>query len=612
MMRTTIDDTVSDSDDDDDDDDLFSPIEGRRSSLHDLLTPTTPASRETPPPLPQQQQQQNDSLPRLQDTSWIGAQVSPIPNNAEDEDNDHDDHHHQNSSSIHIGAPKFRSIQDYHSSFFTTGNSAAGGGGGGVSTAGPMVTEKTSLLGQQRRRHQHHNNNNNNNNNTNTTNLHQRNHTYKQQQQNQHSTLPVTLEEGPTPSIQHGQHLPSSSYPTTTSKKQHPTTFQSFKGRSNITIPPLRDVMLFFNHNNNRNKHYLHYFIPATTGIFLALVALHDIFLMYLSWRRGVATTYSLAWSWPWGSPSTRSLIRFGAYYYHQDNAPWWRLVTASLWVTNSVTEWLVLVLAWTWGISINNNSRKHNNNSNTYSYNSHQLPNHIGQSWIQSTLQQPIQTSPHHPSSSSSTRTPWYLHWSIVYTVSIMTGILWMRMSTKMMMMTNTTNSMAVYANDGEDTAPIVTVAIGCTSWGTAGVLCATGMQWPQRRFELFLLAMGLLLLKMWPQTSFAVVWAAIGSTFFGWAYASNFATSHPPNNAGVANNDNNDNNRNYNNSMGSPSSWHYYYDVHDGNFKETATKPAKMGKTWLRVAAAIATISLWFVPILVIWGTYGTDTSS
>ncbi|KAG7351930.1 hypothetical protein IV203_007978 [Nitzschia inconspicua] len=597
MMRTTIEDTVSDSDDDDDDDDLFSPIEGRRSSLHDLLTPTTPASRETPPSPPPR----NDSLPRLQDNSWIGAQVSPIPNNAEEEDNenDHDDHHHQNSGSIHIGAPKFRSIQDYHSSFVTTGSSAAGGS--------PMITEKTSLLGHQRRRHQHHNNDhNNNNNNTNTANLHQRNHTYKQQQQQQqpHSTLPVTLEEGPTPSIQHGQHLPSSSYPTTTSKKQHPWTFQSFKGRSNIPIPSLRDmIMSLFNHKNNNNnkKQYLHYFIPATTGIFLALVALHDIFLMYLSWRRGVATTYSLAWSWPWGSPSTRSLIRFGAYYHHQDAAPWWRLVTASLWVTNSVTEWVVLVLAWTWGISINNYNNN-NSSSSSNTYNSHQLPNHIGQSWIQSRLQQPKQTNPHPSSSSSSTRTPWYLHWSVVYTVSILTGILWMRMSTKMMIMTNTNNSMAVDGNDGEDTTPIVTVAIGCTSWGTAGVLCATGMQRPQRRFELFLLAMGLLLLKVWPQqTSSAVVWAAIGSTFFGWAYASNFITTHPPNNAGVANNNNDK--HNYNNTMGSPSSWHYYYDVQDGNFKETATKPAKMGKTWLRVAAAIVTISLWFVPVIVIW---------
>lgn len=58
--------------------DLFSPVHGRRSSLHDFDdTPDTPAADGA------------DSLPRLADNSWIGARVSPI--NSVDEDDRADD-----------------------------------------------------------------------------------------------------------------------------------------------------------------------------------------------------------------------------------------------------------------------------------------------------------------------------------------------------------------------------------------------------------------------------------------------------------------------------------------------------------------------------------------
>ena len=63
-----------------------------------------------------------------------------------------------------------------------------------------------------------------------------------------------------------------------------------------------------------------------------------------------------------------------------------------------------------------------------------------------------------------------------------------------------------------------------GCTSWGTAGVLCAKGMQHPGQRLELFCLAIALVLLNLLPNAS---IFGAIGASFFGWAHAGIWKTS-------------------------------------------------------------------------------------
>jgi hypothetical protein len=485
MMRTTVEDIITSDSDDDDDDLLFSPVQGRRSSLHDFLTPTTPASRETPPP-------PADSLPRLQDRSWIGAKVSPIPaTNEEDGEvpNDNGD------DAIRIVAPKFRSI---HDASFVRGSNA-------------MSTETSSLLGQRRSNDIHQRNNNNNNNQV----------RQQQQLQQQSSTFTSTVhQDDPSPLVNGSLHPSHHS--------QHLSQSNNNNNHRHSSFVKYKELWSSCQHSISRHHHLT---IPMATSIFLGLVALHDAFLKYLSWRRGVATTYSLAWSWPWLSPSARSLIRFGAYYYNYGagTGQYWRLVTSMLWVTSSLAEWAVLVVAWTWGL------RRVNN--------------------------QPTNQA-----------CPWQLQWPVIYLLSTMTGQLWM-----------------LLALDRRNNVAAASVA--CTSWGTAGVLCAKGMQWPEYRFELFVLAIALMLLNLWQPSS--AVWGAIGATFFGWAYASIFAAAAASSAAAKSNT------MNTYNDMGA-TSWHYYYDVDDGNFKEAATKPERLGWNWRHVLAVAVTIALWFVPIV------------
>ena len=133
-------------------DGLFSPTYGRRSSLaNDLLTPT-------PEQLPQQRQQNQPAedddddgttpLPRLKDTSWIGARVSPIPqtNDYDDDDEEDDDediaimapYHkalglHQNQQ--HQQHQPFQSQQVHEASFIGLDSSS--------------TTEQTTLFGRK-------------------------------------------------------------------------------------------------------------------------------------------------------------------------------------------------------------------------------------------------------------------------------------------------------------------------------------------------------------------------------------------------------------------------------------------------------------------------------
>ena len=69
--------------------DLFSPIRARRTSLHQN-TPDTPlhGNHDNDHNDHHHEQQQQTTLPRLHNTSWIGARVSPIPSVDEDEEND--------------------------------------------------------------------------------------------------------------------------------------------------------------------------------------------------------------------------------------------------------------------------------------------------------------------------------------------------------------------------------------------------------------------------------------------------------------------------------------------------------------------------------------------
>jgi hypothetical protein len=202
---------------------LFSPVRGRRTSLHHSSTP------------------EQDSLPRLQDTSWIGARVSPIPSLDEDEE-----------ANDLVTAPYRKALK-----------------------TNLVVGERSSLLGQQGS-----------------------------------STLHPLWGGGPSHPRQHQQQTKSRK-----SKKSSP--FASL--------------------------------VVGISGIYLGCIALHDAYLWYLSYRRGVEPKYPLAWYLPWLSPSARILMRFGAFSPARfAEGQYWRPIT-SLAMSTSVAEWLLMIWAWWW-----------------------------------------------------------------------------------------------------------------------------------------------------------------------------------------------------------------------------------------------------------------------
>jgi hypothetical protein len=286
--------------------DLFSPIRARQFSLHS----NTP--------------ELEDTLPRLQDTSWLGARVSPIPSLDEDEENDL------------VTAPYRNALQ----------NSG--------------LTERSSLLGGRR--------------------------------QMKSTIHPLWDPPPPTPQLGRRQRQPSR----------------------------------------------FAYTVIVATGIHLACVGLHDGYMWYLSYRRGIEPKYSLSWNLPWLGPSSRTLSRFGAFVpLRVLQGDYWRSVTA-LTATTSVVEWALI--AWTWGREL---------------------------------------------------RTTDTSGWPLLFLLSCITGQLWM----------------TAFHENGIS---------GCASWGTGGVACAMGVSWPNRRFDLFLCAIALVLVNLFQP--YSSVYGAIGGSFFGW----------------------------------------------------------------------------------------------
>lgn len=82
------------------------------------------------------------------------------------------------------------------------------------------------------------------------------------------------------------------------------------------------------------------------SGVHLACMALHDVYVWYLSVRKG-SRQQNVAWRLPLLTPSTNTLIRFGALI------PWnvlhgqsWRMLT-SIFMSTSLVEYLLMCGAW-------------------------------------------------------------------------------------------------------------------------------------------------------------------------------------------------------------------------------------------------------------------------
>ncbi|CAJ1970278.1 unnamed protein product [Cylindrotheca closterium] len=216
---------------------MFSPAHGRRTSLH--------------PSTPDHSAEKDEKLPRLHDTSWIGARVSPIPSYDDDEENDQ------------VTARYKRALNESTAAFVS-----------------PEANESTSLLRQLRDPSERRN---------------IRLHLHPLWDPNQDSLL---LEQ-----------------------KKIARTSPSYR---------LGKVVVF------------------STGIFLGLIGLHDAYLWYLSVRKGKELTYPVTWTLPWLAPSSRTLLRFGAYSPQLvvQNGEFWRVVI-SWFAATSFLDWMTI--AWGW-----------------------------------------------------------------------------------------------------------------------------------------------------------------------------------------------------------------------------------------------------------------------
>ena len=225
-------------------------------------------------------------------------------------------------------------------------------------------------------------------------------------------------------------------------------------------------------------------YVIGATGVVLFCIGIHDGFLAYLALRRGDDSLVSydqtqdgLSWTLPWMGPTQGTLLRFGAFCPERilkasssSSAQYWRTFTSMV-VPISVVEWLVLVWVWT--------------------------------KYLPSKLLSPV------------TNLSWQLSWPVVYLLSSLTGQLWM------MAFHYETMRLQQFHDSYYDAAAASSLPSlsGCAGWATAGVLCAVGIQAPNRRFPCFLSCIALVLLHQFQVTGSVIGCSA--AAFFGWAYS-------------------------------------------------------------------------------------------
>lgn len=88
-------------------------------------------------------------------------------------------------------------------------------------------------------------------------------------------------------------------------------------------------------------------FVCAISGVHLSCIALHDVYLWYISFRLGYESSISM-WRLPLLAPSNQVLARFGALLPQRVilDGQWWRLASSAFVVT-SVVEFFVVLGAW-------------------------------------------------------------------------------------------------------------------------------------------------------------------------------------------------------------------------------------------------------------------------
>jgi hypothetical protein len=336
------------------------------------------------------------SLPRLHDTSWIGARLSPIRSFDNDDDDDDDD-------------------DDEHS------NSTADDEEHGLHKSSIKVALQYDGLPKRN----------------------------IQQYPNEHSSL---LQ--PPPNIR--------------------STATSFHPRYMAEIPLSPASTMFFSTRRIR--------LQGTGFLICSLSLLHLIVMLIWSWRSGDALVLSnesylmlapYAWM-TWWRPGDETLLRWGALAPASifSNQSYWRLGTA-IFMSTSVGEWTTVCLIWIFVLSNTHEQEQMRKSSRSLRYSQVQVV--------------------------------------VIYVTAVVTGQLWT--------LAWDDSKFVRYAfrrDEGEGFGTLT----GGISWGTCGVLCATGILQPHRRLPLFSFAI-LLTAAAWFQQPYNCFLGTLGGSYFGWALA-------------------------------------------------------------------------------------------
>jgi len=489
---------------DDYDGGLFTPSRGRRKSIVNDFTRTPPDSGINHQLATIEKTGNNNhindvdvyttiapnTLPRLQDTSWLGARMSPIrqrPDDTEDKDDDDDDEDAaivapyrlgltETSGSSTVSKLLFRPINDDDD----TDNSHNNNDGvitttikstGYVRPRPPLLLHPITSAGKPPTQEM--------GNETNRHSVGSNSNSFTRHRRRRRLIMPYEREFWTFWSL-------SSSSPESQRLDDARQNNSNDLDSSYVMIDPPRPI------RDNGNN----FVIIGGTAVVLFCIGLHDIFIAYLSIRRGITVSerrYTLAWSLPWISPTERSMLRFGAFCPDRiilpsfSSSEYWRCLT-SIFITTSVVEWLILAWIWT-----------------------RYIP-------------------PFSFSSSSLSKSPWQLSWPIIYLLSAFTGQLWMvafdynnmgsSSSSSSSLSSSNVNHYDTNYNYGTATTTSVTPSLsGCAGWASCGVLCSVGIQRPNSRFPCFILAILLIILQTCQITGNTIGCSA--GSFFGWAFS-------------------------------------------------------------------------------------------
>lgn len=213
--------------------------------------------------------------------------------------------------------------------------------------------------------------------------------------------------------------------------------------------------------------------IKGVGFLICSISIVHLLIMLFCSWRSddsktATATTsawYSIFSPYTWMTlwrPNDTTLLRMGAFSPTNVllNHSYWQMGTA-MFMSTSMGEWILVCMIWAFVLSTSHEQEQKRKSSRSLRYSQTQI--------------------------------------LIIYLTSAVTGQLW-------------TLAWEDAASNG--------ILTGCISWGTCGVLCATGIIQAHRRLSLFSFAI-LLTAGAWFQQPYNCVLGTLGASYFGWGLA-------------------------------------------------------------------------------------------